>query len=102
MLLSPTVQLAALFRRDYAATFQTPLCNVLPTPVPRAYLSRGPDKVAAPEYQINFVLLLTFLRRSADCFTQRPRPYSAVNTFHLGYKNQSVLYTGQSSLFVLR
>jgi len=34
--------------------------------------------------------ILTLYRRSVDCFTQRPSPYRAVNTFHLGYKNQSV------------
>jgi hypothetical protein len=33
---------------------------------------------------------LTFKRRSADCFTYRPSPYRAVNSFQLGYKNQSV------------
>jgi len=33
---------------------------------------------------------LTLYRRSADCFIQRPSPYRAVNTFHLGYKNRSV------------
>jgi len=32
----------------------------------------------------------TLYRRIADCFLCRPRPYRAVNTFHLGYKNQSV------------
>jgi len=25
----------------------------------------------------------------ANCFIYRPSPYSAVNTFHLSYKNQS-------------
>jgi len=29
-------------------------------------------------------------RRRAYCCIQRPSPYRAVNTFHLGYKNQSV------------
>jgi len=33
---------------------------------------------------------LSFQRRSADRFIQSPSPYRAVNTFHLGYKNQSV------------
>ena len=33
--------------------------------------------------------LLTHYRRSADCFISRTSPYRAVNTFHLGYKNQS-------------
>jgi hypothetical protein len=33
---------------------------------------------------------LTIYRRSADRFISRPSPYRAVNTFHLGYKNQSV------------
>jgi hypothetical protein len=32
----------------------------------------------------------TFERRSVDCFIERPSPYRAVNTFYLGYKNQSV------------
>jgi len=26
----------------------------------------------------------------ADCFIQKPSSYRAVNTLHLGYKNQSV------------
>jgi hypothetical protein len=30
------------------------------------------------------------LRLSEDCFISRPSPYRAVNTFHLGYKNQSI------------
>jgi hypothetical protein len=34
--------------------------------------------------------VLTLYRRSADHFVQRPSSYRAVNTFHLGYKNQSV------------
>jgi hypothetical protein len=33
---------------------------------------------------------LTLYRRSGDCFIYRPRQYRAVNTFLLGYKNQSV------------
>jgi hypothetical protein len=57
MLLRPTVQLAALFRRDCAATPQTFLCDVLPNPVSRAQLSRVTGKDGAPEYQRNFVLL---------------------------------------------
>ena len=32
---------------------------------------------------------LTLYRRGADRI-ERPSPYRAVNTFHLGYKNQSV------------
>jgi hypothetical protein len=40
---------------------------------------------------------LTFKRRSADCFMKRPRTYRAVNTFHLGYKNQSVYYVNGTS-----
>ena len=32
----------------------------------------------------------TLYRRRADRFIYRPSPYRAVNTFHLGYKNQSV------------
>jgi hypothetical protein len=38
-----------------------------------------------------FVGLLTLLRQRGDCFIQSPSPYHAVNTFHLGYKNQSVM-----------
>jgi hypothetical protein len=34
--------------------------------------------------------ILTLYIRSTDCSIQRPSPYRAVNTFHLGYKNQSV------------
>jgi hypothetical protein len=34
--------------------------------------------------------ILTLQRRSADRFIQRPSPYRAVNTFHLGYRIQSV------------
>jgi hypothetical protein len=37
-----------------------------------------------------FFVYLTFKRRSADCFILRRSPYRAGNTFHLGYKNQSV------------
>ena len=33
---------------------------------------------------------LTLYRRSTDRSIQRPRPYRTVNTFHIGYKNQSV------------
>ena len=33
---------------------------------------------------------LNLYRRRTDCFIQRPNSYSAVNTFYLGYKNQSV------------
>jgi hypothetical protein len=43
------------------------------------------------------LVYLTFKRRSADCFIQRPSPYRAVNTFHLGYKNQSVFYVNGTS-----
>jgi len=35
-------------------------------------------------------LYLTLYRRSSDRFISRPSPYRAVNTFHLGYKNQSI------------
>ena len=38
----------------------------------------------------NMYIVLTLYRRNADCFIWRPSPYRAVNTFHLGYKNQSV------------
>jgi hypothetical protein len=34
--------------------------------------------------------ILTIYRRSEDCFIQSPGSYRAVNTFQLGYKNQSV------------
>ena len=30
------------------------------------------------------------LKTLADCFIERPSSYRAVNTFHLGHKNQSV------------
>jgi len=33
---------------------------------------------------------LTLYRRSTGCYILRPSPYRTVNTFHLGYKNQSV------------
>jgi len=36
------------------------------------------------------VLLLALYTRSADRFILWPSPYRAVNTFHLGYKKQSV------------
>jgi hypothetical protein len=36
---------------------------------------------------------LAFKRRSADWLS----PYRAVNTFHLGYKNQSVFYVSGTS-----
>jgi len=42
---------------------------------------------------LKYRLILTNLilyRWSADYYTYRPSPYRAVNTFHLGYKNQSV------------
>ena len=35
-------------------------------------------------------LRLTLYRRSADYIILRASPYRAVNTYHLGYKNQSV------------
>jgi len=38
----------------------------------------------------NLVQWLSLWRWSADRFIWRPSPYRAVNTFHLGYKNQSV------------
>jgi hypothetical protein len=41
----------------------------------------------------NGIIPLTFKRRSADCFS----PYRAVNSFHLGYKNQSVFYVNGTS-----
>ena len=41
-------------------------------------------------YRTNIREGLTLYRRSADRFIKRPSPYRAVNTFHLGYKNQSV------------
>jgi hypothetical protein len=46
----------------------------------------------APSYTtlVSFISMLTFKRQSADCFILNPSPYRAVNTFHLGYKNQSV------------
>ena len=40
--------------------------------------------------QLSVALILTLYRRSADRFILRPSSYLAVNTFHLGYKNQSV------------
>jgi hypothetical protein len=39
---------------------------------------------------VGFSFTLTFKRRSADRFIYRLIPYRAVNTFHVGYKNQSV------------
>ena len=33
---------------------------------------------------------LTLYRQSEYCFIERPSPYRAVDTFHPGYKNQSV------------
>jgi len=38
--------------------------------------------------------ILTLERRSSDCFILKPRLYRAVNTFHRGYKNQSVFVIG--------
>jgi hypothetical protein len=40
---------------------------------------------------------LNFKRRSADYFIYRLSPYRVVNTFHLGYKNQSVFYVNGTS-----
>jgi hypothetical protein len=34
---------------------------------------------------------LTLYTRSADCFSSRPSPYRAVNTFHLGYKTNQFM-----------
>ena len=34
--------------------------------------------------QVEIFLSLTLYRRNADRFIQRPSPYRAVNTFHLG------------------
>jgi hypothetical protein len=43
---------------------------------------------------------LTIYRRSADCFIERPSSYRAVNTFHLGYKNKSViLYEAEVAVY---
>jgi hypothetical protein len=38
-----------------------------------------------------------FIKRNADCFISRPTMYRAVNSFHLGYKNQSVFYVSGTS-----
>jgi hypothetical protein len=41
--------------------------------------------------------VLTFERRSADCFIWKPSPYRAVNTFQLCYKTQSVFHVNGTS-----
>ena len=60
---------------------------------------RSPDRPARSQslYRLNYpahthtpLYILTLYRRSADRFIERPSPYRAVNTFHLGHKNQSV------------
>jgi hypothetical protein len=47
--------------------------------------------------------ILTFKRRSADRFIERPSPYRAITTFHLGYKKPIGLRCKwHKSRFVLR
>ena len=43
------------------------------------------------------VCKLTLWRSSADCLIERPSSYRAVNTFNLGYKNQSVYAVSDTS-----
>jgi hypothetical protein len=47
---------------------------------------------------VRILYALTIYRRRVDCFISKPRSYRAVNTSHLGYKNQPVMLYGAEVL----
>ena len=59
------------------------------------------SKISKIEYALNFILnaalkcyghsqVFNLSRAVSDLFTEKPRPYRAVNTFHLVYRSRSV------------
>ena len=64
----------------------------------RCVIIRSLVELYALEMELPVVQILTLQRRSAGCFIKRPSSYRAVNTFHLGYKNQSVCAVSGTSL----
>ena len=78
--------------------------SACPPCCPSLHLSSGHTHIYTPHTPTSSLIRctrsLTLQRRNADRCIWRPSPYRAVNTFHLGYKNQSVYaVSGKSRCF---